>query len=136
MKLALSVFKNCISTVFDSSDQLLILETEDANGTKRTTVRIDATDPAGHAARLRDQGVAVLICGAISRPMQMAIASLGIAVYPFIRGTVEEVLAAYQSNRLGQAVFSLPGCHGRGNGGNGRGRGMRCRWRQTGGHER
>ena len=132
MKLALSVFKNCISTVFDSSDQLLILETEGANETKRTTVRIDTTDPNRRAAMLRNQGVTILICGAISRPMQMAIASLGIVVYPFIRGTVEEVLAAYQSDRLGQAVFSLPGCRGRGGSGLGNGRGMRYRWRQTG----
>lgn len=134
MKLALSVFKDSISTVFDSSDQLLILETESDNGARRTTVRIDATDPNLRASRLREQGVTVLICGAISRPMQMAIASLGIAVYPFIRGAVEEVLAAYQSDQLGQAVFSLPGC--RGGGGRGKGRGLRCRWRQTGSSSR
>ncbi|MDD3250193.1 MAG: hypothetical protein GX874_04165 [Smithella sp.] len=131
MKLALSVFKDSIATVFDSSDQLLILETDRSSITKRETVRIDTTDPNRRAAKLREQGVAGLICGAISRPMQAAIASLGIAVYPFIRGTVEEVLAAYQSNRLGQDAFSLPGCRGRGDG-RGKGRRFRCRWRQNG----
>ena len=47
-----------------------------------------------------------------------------------IRNAVEEVIAAYQNDRLGQAAFSLPGCHGRGPGsGRGRSRGMRCPWR-------
>jgi predicted Fe-Mo cluster-binding NifX family protein len=132
MKLALSVFKDCISTVFDAADQLVILETDGANGNKRTMVRISTTDPANRATQIKDKGIDVLICGAISRPLQASIVALGIAVYPFVRGPVEEVIAAYQSDRLGQAAFSLPGCHGHGPGdGRGRGRGMRCPWRQT-----
>ncbi len=132
MKLALSVFKDCISTVFDAADQLLILEMDGTNGNKRMMVRISATDPVNRATQIKDQGIDVLICGAISRPLQASIVALGIAVYPFVRGPVEEVIAAYQSDRLGQAAFSLPGCHGRGPGdGRGRGRGLRCPWRQT-----
>lgn len=130
MKIALSIFKDSISTVFDAADQLLILNMDGTTDPKRYTVKLNGTDPAGRANELKDEGIAVLICGAISRPLEGVIASAGIAIHPFVRGSVEEVIAAYQSGRLGQAVFSLPGCHRRGLGaGRGRGCGMRCPWR-------
>ena len=131
MKIALSIFKDSISTVFDAADQILILDT---NGLKRTMVKIGSADPACHATKLKDQGIDVLICGAISRPLQASIAALGITVHPFVRGPVEEIIAAYQNGRLGSVVFAMPGCRGRGFGAGreskqGQGRGMRCRWR-------
>jgi predicted Fe-Mo cluster-binding NifX family protein len=131
MKIALSIFKNSISTVFDAADHLLILEADGTNGQKRTTVKIGSADPANRMAQLKDQGINVLICGAISRPLQASIASLGIAVHPFVRGQVEEVIAAYQNGSLNHEVFAMPGCRGRGlrAGGRGRNSGMRCRWR-------
>jgi len=131
MKIALSVFKDSISTVFDAADQLLILDTDGPNGNKRTMVQIGSTDRANRATHLKDQGIDVLICGAISRPLQASIAALGIDIHPFVRGSVDEVIAAYQSDHLGETAFSLPGCHDRGHG-NGRGkeRGIRCPWRQ------
>jgi len=131
MKLALSVYKDVISTVFDATDQLLILETDGANGNKRTMVPLNTAGLANRATQLKEQGIDVLICGAISRPLQASIAALGIDIHPFVRGSVDEVIAAYQSDHLGETSFSLPGCHGRGHGnGRGKGRGMRCPRRQ------
>jgi predicted Fe-Mo cluster-binding NifX family protein len=130
MKIALSVWKDYISTVFDTADQLLILELDKTNGRKRTIVKLSPADAAGRANQIKEMQIDVLICGAVSRPLEASLISLGIRVHAFVRGPVEEVLAAYQSDQLGQTVFSLPGCHDRGLGaGRGRGRGMRCRWR-------
>jgi len=131
MKVALSVFKDSISTVFDAAEQLLILEMGKTNGQKRSMFKIAPSDPVNRAVQLRDQGIDVLICGAISRPLQASIAAQGIVVYPFVRGTVEDVITAYQNGRLGNALYTLPGCRGRGlmAGGRGRNRGRRCNWR-------
>lgn len=131
MKVALSVFKDSISTVFDVARQLLVLEMNGTNGQQRTMIKIDAADPVNRASQLREQKIDVLICGAISRPLQASISARGITIYPFVRGAVEDVIAAYQSGRLGHAVYALPGCRGRGpmGAGRGRNRGMRCRWR-------
>lgn len=112
MKIALSIFKDSISTVFDAADQLLILEENGTNGHKRTMVKLGSTDPANRATQIKDQGIDVLICGAISRPLQAAITSLGIAVYPFVRGPVEEIIAAHQNGQLSSEIFALPGCRG------------------------
>jgi predicted Fe-Mo cluster-binding NifX family protein len=130
MKLALSVFKDCISTVFDSADQLLIVEADTANPDKRTLLKFVATDPAARAAELKNRGVDVLICGAISRPMQALIMAQGIIVHPFVRGEVHAIITAYRNNTLGLPVFSLPGCRRRAMGaGLCRQRGMRYRSR-------
>ena len=133
MKIALSIFKDKISTVFDAADQLLVLETDGTTGQKRTMVRTGSTDPPNRATQLRDQGINVLICGAISWPLQRTIASMGITVYPFVRGTVEEVIAAYYDGTLNSENYAMPGCTGRCQGtGMGRGQGGRCRRGKTG----
>lgn len=130
MKVALSVFKDSISTVFDVAQQILLLEIDGANRPKRTALKIEATDPAQRVAQLSEEGIEILICGAISRPLQEAIMARGITVYPFVRGKTEDVIAAYQSGRLGNASYALPGCRGRGQGRvRSRNRGMHCRWR-------
>ena len=130
MKIALSIWKDCISTVFDAADQLLILEPEGTNGYKRTTTKLISTDVTGRASEMKERQIDVLICGAISRPLEKLLISSGICVFAFVRGPIEEVLAAYKSNCLEQAVFTLPGCRGRMVGaGRNRVRGSRCPWR-------
>ena len=113
MKIALSVWKEDISTVFDSADQLLIVELDGTDGRKRTTVKMNATNVTGRVSRIKEKKIDVLICGAISRHLEAVLTSSGIRVYAFVRGPVEEVLAAYQSGALDQAIFVLPGCRGR-----------------------
>jgi predicted Fe-Mo cluster-binding NifX family protein len=130
MKIALSIWKDCISTVFDAADQLLILEPEGTDGYKRTNIKLISADITGRASEMKEQQIDVLICGAISRPLEKLLTASGICVFAFVRGPVEEVLAAYKSNRLEQTVFTLPGCRGRmTRGGRNRARGMRCLWR-------
>lgn len=131
MKIALSVFKDSISTVFDAADAILIVEADGANKSKHVITQMRAACPAVRAAQLKAQDIDVLICGAISRPMEAAIIAAGIAVHPFICGPVEDVIAAYQSGLLNRAVFSLPGCHRPVRGGRRRGRGIQCLRRQT-----
>ncbi len=130
MKVAISVFKDSISTVFDASQHLLVLEINSADDQKRTMLKLETIDPIRRASQLSEEGINVLICGAISMPMQASISARSIFVYPFIRGKVEDVICAYQDGKLGQAVYALPGRRGRGQGrGQGRNRGAHCRWR-------
>ncbi|MEQ8180696.1 MAG: NifB/NifX family molybdenum-iron cluster-binding protein [Smithellaceae bacterium] len=115
MKVALSVWNKDISTVFDSADQLLVLDLDGADCRKQTIMKLSAVDVLGRANQIKEKKIDVLICGAISRSLEYALTSQGIRVYAFVRGSVEEVLAAYKNGELGQAVFALPGCHRRRN---------------------
>lgn len=118
MKIALSIWKDCISTVFDTADQLLVIEVDGTDGQKRTMIKLSSTDVTGRANQIKEKQIEVLICGAISRPLEASLVSLGIQVYPFVRGSVTEVLAAYQNGSLDHAIFAMPGCHRRGCSGN------------------
>jgi len=118
MKIALSVWKDCISTVFDTADQLLVLELYETNGRKKSIVKLSPGDAAGRANQIKEMQIDVLICGAISRPLEASLIAMGIRIYAFVRGSVEEVLAAYQNGSLDLAIFAMPGCHRRGCSGN------------------
>lgn len=118
MKIALSAWKDYISTVFDTADQLLVLEIDEAESQKRTMVKLNPADVAGRANQIKELQIDVLICGAVARPLEASLISLGIRVHAFIRGPVEDVLAAYQNGSLDQAIYAMPGCLLRGCEGN------------------
>ena len=134
MKLALSVHQGHISTVFDAASDLLIVDPYGGMSRQPLSYRFTANDPVGRAAEMMRQGIGVLVCGAISRPMENCIAARGIKLYPFVRGSVEEIVDAYLANRLDQANFFLPGCRRAQAGSQRRHRGGDCgRGRQGGG---
>ncbi|OPY83886.1 MAG: Dinitrogenase iron-molybdenum cofactor [Smithella sp. PtaU1.Bin162] len=118
MKVALSVWKDYMSTVFDAADNLLIVEIDEAKKQKRTLIKFNTPDILGRVLQLMDQKVNILICGAISRQFQSAIKSAGIEIYPFVRGPVDDVISAYQKGLINHAVFALPGCRKHGFAGN------------------
>ncbi len=130
MKIALSIWKDCISTVFDAADQLLIFEPDSTDGYRRTYVKLISADVMGRINEIKERQIDVLICGAISRPLEKMLIASGIRLFSFVRGPVEDVWAAYKGNRLEEAAFTLPGCHGRMiQGRRNRVRGSRCPWR-------
>ena len=54
-------------------------------------------------------GADVLICGAISRPLDAMLSSAGVEVIPQTCGPVEDVLKAFISGRLTEQPFELDG---------------------------
>jgi predicted Fe-Mo cluster-binding NifX family protein len=132
MKIALSIFKDRISTVFDAADQLLVVEKDGDGSCRRSTARLHCAGGTARASQLKEMGISALICGAISRPQEAAITAAGMMVHPFVRGTVQEILDAYDEGRLHQAAYALPGCQGRGRAAeHGRGRGRHCHRRSA-----
>jgi predicted Fe-Mo cluster-binding NifX family protein len=128
MKVAIPVWGRYVSTVFDFSDCLLIINVDSGQIINREAVRFVENTIVGKATRLRKLGVQVLLCGAISRPLHRLIETSGIKVIPFLKGTSDEIFEAYLSDRLPDKHFVLPGCspderHARG-------KGMRRRGRQ------
>ncbi len=139
MKIAIPVWNDLVSTVLDFSDRLLIADCEAGRVENRTVVDLAETAPVAKVARLRELGIQVLLCGAVSRPLEQMIMAAGIEIIPFLKGRTDDVLNAYLSRRLAGPGFMLPGCGpgpgcspgrgmGRGMGGGPRGRGRRRGW--------
>ncbi len=110
MKLALTVWEDRISPLFDTSQKLLVAEIKNAKFFNRQYKSFQTEIPLKQAGRLRELDVDILICGAISKMPLIMINSYGITLIPFITGKVEEILTAYISETLNRPKFQMPGC--------------------------
>jgi len=113
MKVAIPHWQGRVSPVFDVAGNVLVVEICDGVENSREDVTLDAEDPQLRAARLAQTGADLLICGAISWPLEMALSAAGIDVIPQTCGDVEQVLAAFAKGQLRQDAFLMPGCCGR-----------------------
>ncbi|PIE72991.1 MAG: dinitrogenase iron-molybdenum cofactor biosynthesis domain-containing protein [Deltaproteobacteria bacterium] len=109
MKIAITVWGERISPVFDAASTLLIAELSDARIRHR---ELKAFRPGGCTdllALLRRAEVQRLICGAICEPVVDRFETAGVEVIPFIAGEVEEILASCLDGRE-LSRFIMPGC--------------------------
>ena len=113
MKVAIPHWRGRISPVFDVAASVMLVDVEDGIERARRGVAFEMQDLHRRAARLTETGADVLVCGAISRPLEMAVSSAGIEVIPQICGDVECVLVAFIEGRLDEGAFLMPGCCGR-----------------------
>ncbi len=113
MKMAVTVWKNRISPLFDATRNLLIVEIDHCTVIEKYRVSIDCMSPFARAATLENMGVETLICGGVSEFFAKLIEARNIRIIPFIAGQVDKVINAYLRDGLCQKKFRMPGCgHG------------------------
>lgn len=95
--------------MLDVSDRLLLIDIENGRELKREDKMLNCLGPFERAREVCHLGVQVLLCGAVSRPLETALISTGICVIGFICGGLEEVLSAYIKGRLADKCFQMPG---------------------------
>jgi predicted Fe-Mo cluster-binding NifX family protein len=108
MKIAIPVWNNCVSSAFDFSNRLLLIDIKNGSETNRSEISLEKESIPQKAVRLKRLEVDVLICGAISRSLASQVTSLGIEVLPYVLGPVDEILKAYMTGQLGQSKFAMP----------------------------
>jgi len=108
--IALAIWRNRISPVFDSSQVVLILEVENGTEVNRRNVTLETHAPSSRARELSEQGVQVLICGAISLTYANAIESMGINIIPFVAGDINPVIRSFLEGTVQNSDFRMPGC--------------------------
>jgi len=113
MKIAIPQWQDRVSPVFDVAASLLVVDMADGREEARVTVELTAMDPLRRAQQVASLSPDVLICGAVSWPLEMALTSAGVRVIPQICGGIGEVLEAFANGDLGQDRFLMPGCCGR-----------------------
>jgi len=110
MKIALPIRDARISPVFDVAKRLLVVDVEDDRQTGQDEHDLGQTDLPERARQIAGLGIDVLICGAISHPLEELLLSGGVRVVPFICGPVQKAIEAFLSNRLWSDSFLMPGC--------------------------
>lgn len=127
MRVAISDFHGRVSPVFDVATHLTVVEYREENEISQAGYDLASADPYQRAEFLGSLHIDALICGAISRLLELLLAEKGIAVHGRVCGSVPEVLQAFIRGELNGAHFRLPGCAAEGHR---RWRRGRCRGRR------
>ena len=128
MKIAIPIYNDSVSNVFDFATRLLLVDIENSKEVNRSEVTLENRSLPQRAGQLKSLGVGVLVCGAISRLLANMVVTSGIEVLPYVTGHVDNVLHAYMTGQLLRPEFSMPGCWPGARRGFGRKR-RGCQWR-------
>jgi predicted Fe-Mo cluster-binding NifX family protein len=99
-----------VSPVFDVAVNLRIFEMQDGRIEQSEERQLIGTDLHSRAKEVNNYRVKIIVCGAISRPLEMALRGLGIQVLSLVCGPVEEVARALAEGCLSDQKFLMPGC--------------------------
>lgn len=112
-RIAVTVWENRISPVFDVSRRALLLTIEDRREVGREELALPDGGADAKLAVLRGHRVGTLLCGAVSQSAALHAAATGIRLLAFLAGDAEEIIAAHLGGRLPSGLFVMPGCRGR-----------------------
>ena len=110
MRIAVPIWNDKISPVFDTASRLLIINTKNLSEIERFETSLYEQDISRRFLRIQDLKVNILICGAISRPFSMLLMSAEIKIISGIAGPAEDVLNAYLHGSLSNSKYLMPGC--------------------------
>lgn len=113
MLIGITNWNGSVSPVFDVADELWIVDTLSGAGAKGKRALLKRTGPFEKAREIKEQGVDLLVCGAISRRFENALASAGVRVLPFMCGNIENILSDLLNGKAVDDSFLMPGAQGR-----------------------
>ena len=113
MRVAIAHWQGRVSPVFDAANSVLLIDFENGRERQREERALTGSDVLARAVEFLKLGAEVLICGAISAPLEAVLVFSGVRVFGFVCGPVEDVLAAFLDGKLDRQPFCMPGCGGR-----------------------
>ena len=106
MRIAIPVWNDHVSPIFDVARQIRIYDVEDGS-VRQTSV---AEMPAGHhAGALRENGIDLLICAAVSSQLEPLIWVSGIDVVSDVCGPADAIARAFAAGDTALSRYRLPG---------------------------
>jgi predicted Fe-Mo cluster-binding NifX family protein len=109
MKIAMPVWEDRISPLFDVARQFLVVEVENKQKQMSRTVSLENGWPSTRVSQMADLGIEVLICGGISRLLADLIHASGVTVISQIKGEPDQVLEGYLRGDIDSPRFAMPG---------------------------
>lgn len=109
MKIALTIWGNRISPVFDSANTVMIVDLENLRTSDRVYKGFDPQDVKQILAILKKYKIDILICGAITDDRSIFIEQNGIVLVPFIFGNTDKILATLTNEKHRISDYIMPG---------------------------
>ncbi len=113
LRVAIPVFNGRISPLLDVAVSFVTADIDRDEIREKSVIKLADNSSLLRLGVLKKQGVALVICSAVSRECACAVARMGITVLPGIIGEVDDVIEAFARDALGSERFAMPGCCGR-----------------------
>lgn len=110
MRIAIPVWEEKVSPLLDAASRLLIVETDQRGEIARFQMALDESEPSRKARRISEMGVDLLICGAVSEAVSMALNAAGIRIISEISGRACEVIDSFLRGSIFDSRLLMPGC--------------------------
>lgn len=110
MRVLIPIWRGRVSPLLDVARRFLLVNLQGNRERELQEVKIDETGLTLRCKRMAELDVQVLICGAISRPLEEALASEAVRIIPNTCGPVDQVLEAFRLGNLTDDAFLMPGC--------------------------
>ncbi len=108
MRIAIPVWNGRVSPVFDVAKTIRVADLDRQSG-ELVADGTHVLNPTRPASTLSELGVNVLICSAISSPVEATLYALGVEVVSDICGSPEEIIAALAAGDAELDRFRSPG---------------------------
>jgi predicted Fe-Mo cluster-binding NifX family protein len=109
MKIAIPVWQNHVSPLFDSSAHLLVAETSNKRILKKDLINIESFSLFQRIHLLEKLRIDIFVCGGITSPILENIRNKRINVIPFVCGDVKKLLDAIIRGYDIKNMFAMPG---------------------------
>lgn len=110
MKLAITIWGNRVSPVFDAASTLLVANIENRIILKQHYTSFDPETLSDLIKNLKKMQVSVLICGAISTKPADLIVENDIKLISFVTGNTADFLENFARKQTIAKSFMMPGC--------------------------
>ncbi|MBD3317611.1 MAG: dinitrogenase iron-molybdenum cofactor biosynthesis protein [Chitinivibrionales bacterium] len=104
--IAITYWNNIVSPLYDAACKLMIAR----EGEHPVLMDIRELSLFERAGLCAEEGVRILICGAISSVAQAMLEDQGVRVVPWIRGPVDELMEACKQGADLKNAYAMPGC--------------------------
>lgn len=109
MKVAITIWGNRVSPVFDSANTLMIAQIEHSKIVSRIYERFNPKLTTRIASILNHFRIDALICGAITESQSEAIEQGGIKLISFVSGDFNKILVSYINKPHQISEYLMPG---------------------------
>ena len=109
MKLAVTVWGNRISPVFDAASTLLVAEITNKKIYGQYYTAFDPQSPTDLIHTLKNHHVTTLVCGAISKTPASLIQDQHVHLIPFVTGNVRQFLDSFALDQTVKKKYRMPG---------------------------
>ena len=109
MNIAVTIWGNRVSPVFDSAKNLMIVQVGDRQISERDYDQVDFSTMDQCLSVLKKHQVDVLICGAITDVQSETVRAASVRLFPFISGQAEAVLESFMQDQAQITQYLMPG---------------------------